>query len=885
MNESSFYLFGKWQNISTPLSPEAVNEICAQAQSAKRIFGQYPQDKVLALLERVGKLWADPQFPARQEAEKILPQLTGFSPQMIQLGLAELEFLLNPEVLTKKVKTELRSGTLNCEPLRFDENSGTSLCWQPLGVLLHILSGNVFLVGVGSLIEGLLTNNVSILKMPSEETYFLPIFLKTLIDCDHEGIISQSIALIHYSSDNRAAIEAFKPLVDGIVIWGGESAVQSYRSGLTSHTPLIAFGPKLSFAIVTAQGVVELGLNRCADDLALQVALWDQNACTAPQLCFVEGEGLARQFSSALAAALTKQEKLLPAGDIDSSTACEIQKIRSLYEIVDAKSVGLLYTSSRENLNWTVFLDFQKEIEPSPLHRTLRIISYNDFSEIELQVAKLKSYIQTVGFAGSAQEQLWAANSLGAVGVLRIVDVPHMAGGEIDDPHDGQYDLSQLMRLVAVRLPTNNRGHHPMDLLSPSKQREISDSLLRKSLRVAAADPFYSEQGLLIPKVKGVGDLPKLPILSRARMEGYVASWGSNDSHRLRLGGYLTRSGGSTGTPKFSLFNKSDWNAMIDNATRVFRAAGLASGDRLGNFLMAGDLYGSFISFNHVNYRMGVTNFCFAGKYDAETFIDLWRRFQINAVQGIPTTLMPFLKEVKKQANDFTLEKVMYAGQPMALHDRQWLKEALGVRRVSSIIGTTEAGQIGYQCEHQENQAHHLIDDYNYLEIVDEKGIPVEPGEEGRILVTTLTKSSFPLIRYDIGDSGRLHLTACPCGRPGRVIDYLGRIDDIISLGLVNISYRDLRERLIDLNISELQLVGRFESGREKLLINIESDEIETENLKTEIKKRLETLPDFGPCLKEDFFDLAIHIASPGTFPRRERTGKLPQILDERVSR
>ena len=163
---------------------------------------------------------------------------------------------------------------------------------------------------------------------------------------------------------------------------------------------------------------------------------------------------------------------------------------------------------------------------------------------------------------------------------------------------------------------------------------------------------------------------------------------------------------------------------MIENATRVFRATGLTRGDRLANCLMAGDLYGSFISFNHVNYRLGITNFCFADRVDTESFYDIWKRFKLNVIQGIPTSIMPLLRSIKKNHPDFLIEKVMYAGQPMSLQDRKWLKESLNTQRVSSVIGTTEAGQIGYQCEHQQGQAHHLIDDYTYLEIVEGALVP-----------------------------------------------------------------------------------------------------------------------------------------------------------------
>jgi phenylacetate-CoA ligase len=52
-----------------------------------------------------------------------------------------------------------------------------------------------------------------------------------------------------------------------------------------------------------------------------------------------------------------------------------------------------------------------------------------------------------------------------------------------------------------------------------------------------------------------------------------------------------------------------------------------------------------------------------------------------------------------------------------------------------------------------------------YVEVVDDEGRPVEPGREGRIIVTDLGNRLMPFIRYDIGDRGSLAPGLCPCGR------------------------------------------------------------------------------------------------------------------------
>ena len=73
-----------------------------------------------------------------------------------------------------------------------------------------------------------------------------------------------------------------------------------------------------------------------------------------------------------------------------------------------------------------------------------------------------------------------------------------------------------------------------------------------------------------------------------------------------------------------------------------------------------------------------------------------------------------------------------YASQPMSENDKTWLRENVGAKVVASIIGTTEAGQIGYQSQDDRGIIHTAVDDYNYIEIVDDQGKAVPFGEVGR---------------------------------------------------------------------------------------------------------------------------------------------------------
>ncbi|MEK9145654.1 MAG: acyl-CoA reductase, partial [Elusimicrobiota bacterium] len=789
------------------------------------------------------------------------------SPAMVRLGLEELAWTLEPEMLRRK---------LDCELPGWD---GLGACrWEPLGVVLHVLAGNVFVGAAGSLVEGLLTRNVNILKMSSSEGAFLPLLLESLREEDRDGIVSRCLFAVSFPSEDEGVAAEFKRNADAVAVWGGEGAVRGWREGLPARTRLIVFGPKISAAVVTVRGLREEGLEKTASGLAAEASIWDQNACTAPQVCYVQGAENARRLVEALPKALGREARRLPPGLPGTDAAIEIHKLRDIFEIAETRGEGLLRRP--RGLAWTVVLDKDPALNPSPLHRTLRVVPVSRLEPVLREMEALRGYVQTVGLAASAAEREALADRFSQAGAVRVVALGRMAYGEGEDPHDGARDLPQFMRLVLRRFP--RPAWTPFEGLTPGNGKGLIESRLRRLIELSRRSPFYGRRlkGL---GVERVSDLRKIPILTRAEMEANMPPQGEGLSTGPWRGGYVTRSGGSTGAPKFSVYDGPDWERMIAHAADVFRSLGLSASDRLGNLMMAGDLYGSFVSFDHVNCRLGAASFAFAGSSTPETFADIWRKFRLNAVEGIPSTLIPFLRRAKALEPRLRLEKVLYAGSPLGAEDREWLKKSLRARRVASLIGANDGGQIGYQCERLRGSLHHTVDDFNLLELVDERGRPAREGEPGRILITSLLKFAYPLLRYDIGDIGRIVSARCACGRPSRVFELLGRSDDGLTVGMMNIRHRDFAAALKGLPVSALQLAVCSEKGGESISLRVETP-FPSPALRERVRSAvLRSAAKVGERLKEGALkDLRVELHRPGALPRNPRTGKLKSPIDER---
>jgi phenylacetate-CoA ligase len=123
--------------------------------------------------------------------------------------------------------------------------------------------------------------------------------------------------------------------------------------------------------------------------------------------------------------------------------------------------------------------------------------------------------------------------------------------------------------------------------------------------------------------------------------------------------------------------------------------------------------------------------------------------------------LVPFVKVLGEQLYGF---------------QRHEIEQGLGAR-VISTYGCSETGTVGYECP---AGSLHIFAEHVEVEILRD-GKPVEPGEPGDIILTCTTNRAMPLIRYRVGDRGRISPEPCRCGRPHPVIAGIeGRIGDVL---------------------------------------------------------------------------------------------------------
>ncbi len=875
------YLFGR--SFEGRIDDSQARTILSEARSRRAAFRRVPLETIVSVLERAGRRWSDPQDPLYKQILAEAPAQIGFSRPMVEAELRSVALALSRPYLVPKIARELGSpGVLDGWTGGFAQPFTRAM---PRGVVLHVASGNVLSAGALSMVEGMLTKNINLLKAASRATLFPSAFARSIREVDEEGLVAESFAVLSWPGSGSQVHRIFQQDCDAIVVWGGEDVVRTYREGLGLKCKLIEYGPKVSFGAIASE---RLDHPDTARDAALAVALWDQSACSSPQVLYVEDAGPDHQatlaFVDRLASALADVQQTLPQGPLDLQERAELTKERLVAEVTEALDRGVLRTPGREP-DWTVIAEWDPEFKLSPLFRTIFVKPVADLASVPELVAPYADYLQTAGIAAAPERVSLLAESLFDMGLLRVTTLAGMSGGEPGEPHDGGYALHALVKWVTMGFREETERYDAAEWHSPETTEGLTFAKLKHLLEdVAPQAPLYRER-LAGLQLRSMADWTGVPTLSKDDLRAGTPPRSEDLFTGDPLGAHFLRSGGSTGEPALSAFAYPDYEADMARAARGLFALGLRPGDRVANLFMAGHLYGSFLSINRALELVGCNSFPFTSATPAKELPALLRAYGIEVLAGLPSWLMEVFDAIRQDPIGVTIRKVFYTGEHFYPQDRERLAREFGILQFGSLgYGTVDAGPIGYQCAESHGGVHHLHSDHQFIEIVDSESLQAVPaGEPGELLITNLNRRLMPVVRYRIGDRARWIPESCPCGRSTPRFELLGRCDDMMVLGGINLTYAELHEAALAVDgvNAPLQLVLSRAENRDRLTLRIEASEPRLADALAEgLLARVDMLRRIID--RGQLNPLAVEVLPPGGIERLPRTGKIRNVIDRR---
>lgn len=405
-----------------------------------------------------------------------------------------------------------------------------------------------------------------------------------------------------------------------------------------------------------------------------------------------------------------------------------------------------------------------------------------------------------------------------------------------------------------------------------SRQTELLHALLRE---LRAGNGFYRDR--LAKTGLGVGPslsefVAKMPFTTKMDLvwdREEFPPYGSNLTYPIERYSRFCQSSGTTRGPLPTLDTAESWSAMLDCWDRVYEAAGVGPGDKIFFAFSFGPFLGFWTAFESATRRGNLS--LPGGGLSSKARLQAMVTHEVEVLCCTPTYAMRLGELFASHANDeaagYRLKTIIVAGEPGGSipEVRSRLSELWKGARVFDHHGMTETGPVTY--EHPDKPlALCVIEGAYFAEIIDrETQTEVAPGQKGELVLTTLTRTACPLLRYRTGDLvEKAYFTPAATGEPVFCLEggILGRVDEMVVIRGVNV-YPTAVEKIIRgfPEVVEFQVVQTTRQSMAELEVMIEADAKAGPDLAERVQREL-----------ADAFTLRIPVkmVEPGALPRYE---------------
>ena len=420
-------VFGEF--LDNAAAKEAVSRLGELVLEARR---QPPllRDTVIRACDRLSRSLRD---------EDCIPLLTGMglSPEKAKEELGYARFVTSREYLTSRLIREF-GGTEDGRFTPCGEDRPVRLEWKPLGVLMHIAAGNVDAAPVYSVLEGLLTGNVNILKLPGGDNGLSVLLLKKLIEI--EPAIEKYVFVFDFPSADTETLGRIAAVSDAVTVWGGDEAVSTARKLATPDTKLIEWGHKLSFAYVSG----DVGIS-ALEGAAKNICETEQLLCNSCQGVFLDTDDFEEvcRFAERFAAILEKTAESIPSS---LPPAVAAQKTLELYTEELEAEPGSKRVYRRGGVSVIAYND--SEVTASYAFRNCWVRPLPK-DKLLSELSKYKNLLNTAALLCPKKDRAELEALFEKTGVVRITSGERMSRSYCGAPHDGELPLRRYMKLVS----------------------------------------------------------------------------------------------------------------------------------------------------------------------------------------------------------------------------------------------------------------------------------------------------------------------------------------------------------------------------------------------------------------------------------------------------
>ncbi len=345
----------------------------------------------------------------------------------------------------------------------------------------------------------------------------------------------------------------------------------------------------------------------------------------------------------------------------------------------------------------------------------------------------------------------------------------------------------------------------------------------------------------------------------------------------------LHSSSGTTGQATVVGYTNNDINNWSNLVARVLCAAGLSADDVIQIAFGYGLFTGGF-GLHYGAERLGASVIPISAG-NTRRQIQIMQDFKSTALVCTPSyalNIAGVMFDMGINPAGLSLKFGLFGAEPWSEAMRLEINEKLGIRATDNY-GLSEIMGPGVAGECSECNGLHINEDHFLVEILDPETLePVEPGEVGELVITTLTKEAFPMIRYRTRDLTRFVPESCPCGRTFRRMQrILGRTDDMLIIKGVNVFPTQIESVLFNIDGTEPHyciLVER-ENHQDRATVMVE---VKESLFSDQMRKQRELIDVIRRRLSSELgIGVDVKLVEEKTLERFEGKGK--RVIDKRV--
>jgi len=424
-----------------------------------------------------------------------------------------------------------------------------------------------------------------------------------------------------------------------------------------------------------------------------------------------------------------------------------------------------------------------------------------------------------------------------------------------------------------------------MDYMPLPQMRALQLSRMRATVsrayeRVELYRQRMNERNISPQDIRSLDDLARIPFTVKSDLrDSYPFGLFASPMEEVVR---LHASSGTTGKPIVVAYTQQDLGVWTNAMVRMFAACGLGRNDIIQNSYGYG-LFTGGLGAHYGAEALGATVIPTSGG-NTDRQIMVMKDFKVTAICCTPTYFLHLLDRAADMGVDLRelpLRVGVFGAEPWSDSLRRHIETAGGIKAYD-IYGLSEltGPGVGGECRCQDGL--HIFEDHFYPEIVDpETGEVVPEGEEGELVLTTLSKRAMPMLRYRTRDMTSLVPGTCTCGRTLRRIRRISRrSDDMFIIRGVNVFPSQVESALLAVEgaLPHYQIVLTREEGLDQMEVHVEvtspvsSDKVGAlENLHAKIAQSLyQTLG----------LRVRVRLVGPQTIKRSE--GKAQRLIDRR---